>query len=57
MDHSEPSPAFFGMCYFAKNVMKFFRELCHDLIEMLRILTLVTIVGTGLRPAWQVEAN
>ena len=56
MNHSE-SPAFSGMCYFAKNVMKFFRELCHDLIEMLRILTLVTIVGTGLRPAWQVEAN
>ena len=24
-----------GMYYFAKNVMKFFRELCHDFIEML----------------------
>ena len=46
-----------GMCYFAKNVMKFFRELCHDLIELLRILTLVAIAGAGLKPAWRVETN
>jgi hypothetical protein len=23
-----------GICYFAKNVTKFFRELCHDFIEL-----------------------
>ena len=53
----ETAECWTGMCYFAKNVMKFFRELCHDLIEMLRILTLMTIAGTGLKPVWRVEAN
>jgi len=46
-----------GMCYFAKNVMKFFMELCHTLYDLLRVLTLVTIAGAGLRHALQVEAN
>lgn len=53
----ETAECWTGMCYFAKNVMKFFRELCHTLYDLLKFLTLVTIVGTGLRPAWQVEAN
>ena len=46
----ETAECWTGMCYFAKNVMKFFRELCHALIEMLRILTLMTDWRTGLRP-------
>ena len=46
-----------GMCYFAKNVMKFFRELCHDLIEMLRILTLMTDWRAGLRPVCRMVVN
>ena len=53
----ETAECWTGMCYFAKNVMKFFRELCHDLYELLRVLTLVTITGAGLRPAWQLGAN
>jgi hypothetical protein len=53
----ETAECWTGMCYFAKNVMKFFRELCHTLYDLLKFLTLVTIVGTGLRPVWQVEAN
>ena len=46
-----------GMCYFAKNVMKFFRELCHDLIELLRILTLLAVWRVGLRPVRLVAVN
>lgn len=46
-----------GMCYFAKNVMKFFRELCHDFIGMLRILTLLAVGRLGLRPAGRMTAN
>ena len=43
----ETAECWTGMCYFAKNVMKFFRELCHDLIEILRILTLVACREPG----------
>ena len=52
----ETAECWTGMCYFAKNVMKFFRELCHDLIEILRILTLMTILGPHLRPAYGVAS-
>ena len=37
----ETAECWTGMCYFAKNVMKFFRELCHDFIELLRFITMV----------------
>ena len=46
-----------GMCYFAKNVMKFFRELCHNLYELLRILTMVACRRAGLSPAFQMAVN
>ena len=53
----ETAECWTGMCYFAKNVMKFFRELCHDLIELLRILTLVVNWRRGLAPAVRMTAN
>ena len=37
----ETAECWTGMCYFAKNVMKFFRELCHDFIELLRFIIMV----------------
>ena len=46
-----------GMCYFAKNVMKFFWELCQTLYKLLRFLTLVTLWRGGLRPVSQVIVN
>ena len=42
-----------GMCYFAKNVMKFFRELCHILNEIFNFLTLVVMSGSGRRPVYR----
>ena len=53
----ETAECWTGMCYFAKNVMKFFRELCHILSEMLRFLTLGADWRSGLRPACRVAAN
>lgn len=53
----ETAECWTGMCYFAKNVMKFFRELCHTLYELLRILTLVTCWRSGLSPVCQVVVN
>ena len=46
-----------GMCYFAKNVMKFFRELCHILNEIFNFLTLVAMSGSGRRPAYRLMVN
>ena len=46
-----------GMCYFAKNVMKFFRELCHILSEILRFFTLMAYWWAGLRPVCRVAVN
>jgi hypothetical protein len=53
----ETAECWTGMCYFAKNVMKFFKELCHTLYELLRILTLVTCWRSGLSPVCQVVVN
>ena len=53
----ETAECWTGMCYFAKNVMKFFRELCHVLNELLRFLTLVANWRPGLRPAFRMVAN
>jgi len=53
----ETSECWTGVCYFAMNVMNFFRELCHTLYELLRILTLVTIWKSGLRPYFQMVVN
>ena len=46
-----------GMCYFAKNLMKFFRELCHALSELLRILTLAADWKGRLRPVCLAAVN
>ncbi len=46
-----------GMCYFAKNVMKFFRELCHVLTVLLRIFTLITVWEAWGRPVYQRSSN
>ena len=46
----ETAECWTGMCYFAKNVMKFFRELCRILSEILRFLTLAAGWRAGLRP-------
>ena len=54
---SDTAECWTGMCYFAKNVMKFFRELCHDLIELLRILTLLAVWGAWGQPAYQRSLN
>ena len=40
-----------GMCYFAKNVMKFLRELCHDIFELLKIFTRLAVLGGYPQPA------
>ena len=53
----ETAECWTGMCYFAKNVMKFFRELCHILSEMLKFLTLMAYWWVGLRPVCRVAAN
>lgn len=34
-----------GMCYFVKNVMKFLRELCHALIELLHLIMNIVTGG------------
>ena len=53
----ETAECWTGMYYFAKNVMKFFRELCHTLYELLRILTLVACWRSGLSPACHMVVN
>jgi hypothetical protein len=53
----ETAECWTGMCYFAKNVMKFFRELCHTLYDLLRFLTLRAFWRGGLRPVRLVAVN
>lgn len=53
----ETAECWTGMCYFAKNVMKFFRELCHTLYDLLRFLTLVAFQGGRLKPVRLVAVN
>ena len=53
----ETAECWTGMCYFAKNVMKFFRELCHILSEILRFFTLMAYWWAGLRPVCRVAVN
>ena len=53
----ETAECWTGMCYFAKNVMKFFRELCHILIGLLRFFTLATAWRRRFEPAFRAEAN
>ena len=53
----ETAECWTGMCYFAKNVMKFFRVLCHTLYDLLKFLTLVAFWRGGLRPVRLVTVN
>lgn len=53
----ETAECWTGMCYFAKNVMKFFRELCHTLYDLLRFLSLVAFWKVGLRPVRLMAVN
>ena len=47
-----------GMCNFAKNVMKFLRELCHDIIKLLSILTCQRLwMDTSSLPACREFSN
>ena len=53
----ETAECWTGMCYFAKNVMKFFRELCHILNEILKILTMMALQRVVSRPVTCATAN
>ena len=53
----ETAECWTGMCYFAKNVMKFFRELCHTLYDLLGFLTLAAFQGGRLKPVRLVAVN
>ena len=53
----ETAECWTGMCYFAKNVMKFFRELCHVLIGLLRFFTTAAAWRRRSAPAFWADAN
>lgn len=53
----ETAECWTGICYFTKNVMKFFRELCHTLYDLLRFFILVAFWRGGLRPVCLVAVN
>ena len=53
----ETAECWTGMCYFAKNVMKFFRELCHRLTVLLRFFTLLAVWRPGIRPTMMGTVN
>ena len=45
-----------GMCYFAKNVMKFFRELCHALNDIWRFFSMMNFLWAERRPSSRIAS-